>query len=653
MNTIETIDPNVFKHLIVTIGALPTAFIDSMSYYEMIAWLVNYIQNTVVPAINSNAEAVEEIQKWIETLDLQDEVDTKIEEMAENGELATIIAQIVNLGAVFGYENISALASAENLSDGSIARVLGNSNKYDGDGAFYYIRTVIDTDVIDGVNKVNLANTDNLIAVRIENKAFNEIMTTLTTTNTKFAQNILTNTSQTVVFAGDSLTWGEDPTTHTQNTNNFPALVQTWVNDWFENNSLITCINCGAQAGRSADANTNFDTYLGYNPSTIFWQYGTNDVNHNVTITQTIEHLDTFYKKCNANGIELIVIISPQNYQNFLRQKGMRLLHDALITYCESRGIAYVDMFNYIYNLYNSLTTNHATLQSDGTHFVNYISFRDAIVTKLLPVAYMQENAPFSYISVGNNLDYSKSNIPVVIPDGYIDVFKDARIVQTDEDNTFEMNFYTNKRSFLYLNGYTNSVAGTAVFTLDGNDYTIVETGTSASTSATANRAKYVIGTELGAGMHRLKLKSITFTGSQNRFYIFGFTIEEATQAYGAMGLNQFKETCLAWSGNSSSLSDVLSDVTLTDFNRITLEIGGASDLMTVDLRAVESFRNFYENNTWKFPTVYNATNGIASFTINTTNNTISYSTTEDAPLRRVYLSHDNSWYEKPMKYTA
>ena len=95
MNTIETLDSTPFKHLVMSIGALPTSFVDSMSYYECMAWLIAYIRDKVVPACNNNAEAIKEIQNWIETLDLQDYVDNKLDEMVESGELATIIANYI------------------------------------------------------------------------------------------------------------------------------------------------------------------------------------------------------------------------------------------------------------------------------------------------------------------------------------------------------------------------------------------------------------------------------------------------------------------------------------------------------------------------------------------------------------------------------
>lgn len=92
MKTMETLDPEPFKHLIMTVGELPASFVDSMTYYECLAWLVNYIQKNVVPAINNNADAIKAIQEWIETLDLQTYVNTKLDEMVEDGTMAELLS---------------------------------------------------------------------------------------------------------------------------------------------------------------------------------------------------------------------------------------------------------------------------------------------------------------------------------------------------------------------------------------------------------------------------------------------------------------------------------------------------------------------------------------------------------------------------------
>lgn len=47
--------------LLITIGNLPTAYLESMSYYEALTYLVNYIQNNLIPAIEELQAKVNEL----------------------------------------------------------------------------------------------------------------------------------------------------------------------------------------------------------------------------------------------------------------------------------------------------------------------------------------------------------------------------------------------------------------------------------------------------------------------------------------------------------------------------------------------------------------------------------------------------------------
>ena len=92
-NEIKFISP--FKRLCVTIGNLPTAYMESMSYYECITYLVKLLTNEVIPAVNNNSEVVKELQDYVahyfDNLDVQEEINNKLDEMAESGALADII----------------------------------------------------------------------------------------------------------------------------------------------------------------------------------------------------------------------------------------------------------------------------------------------------------------------------------------------------------------------------------------------------------------------------------------------------------------------------------------------------------------------------------------------------------------------------------
>ena len=56
------------KKICMTIGQLPTAYIETMSYYEMLVWFIEFLRNNIIPTVNNNGEAVQELQTIVMTL---------------------------------------------------------------------------------------------------------------------------------------------------------------------------------------------------------------------------------------------------------------------------------------------------------------------------------------------------------------------------------------------------------------------------------------------------------------------------------------------------------------------------------------------------------------------------------------------------------
>lgn len=68
IKTITLLDKEPFKRMVATVGNLPTSFVDSMSYYEMLAWLCQYVTDTLIPQINLNSEEINGLQEEFEIL---------------------------------------------------------------------------------------------------------------------------------------------------------------------------------------------------------------------------------------------------------------------------------------------------------------------------------------------------------------------------------------------------------------------------------------------------------------------------------------------------------------------------------------------------------------------------------------------------------
>ena len=130
--------------------------------------------NQLVRNVNEQNEAIElYIAKFIElsdyvhdyfdNLDVQEEINNKLDDMVEQGVLQEIIGDYLDATAVWGFDSIADMKSSTNLINGSFARTLGYNTKNDCGGGFYKIRTITNEDVVDEGKIVSLSD-DTLIA---------------------------------------------------------------------------------------------------------------------------------------------------------------------------------------------------------------------------------------------------------------------------------------------------------------------------------------------------------------------------------------------------------------------------------------------------------------------------------------------------------
>lgn len=180
---------NIFIELLppwVETGLQP-AFYDKESgtVLQQVSRMYAKINQLIGSVNNQNTTIADYIQKFIDlkdyvdtyfnNLDVQSEINNKLDQMASSGQLANIIAQYLQAQAVFGFDTIAEMSASENLANGAICKVLGKTNYQTGDGAFYKIRTITSDDVIDGVNKVKITHDNTLIAELITDYNFDKL----------------------------------------------------------------------------------------------------------------------------------------------------------------------------------------------------------------------------------------------------------------------------------------------------------------------------------------------------------------------------------------------------------------------------------------------------------------------------------------------
>lgn len=165
--------PKIIKHCM-TIGEIPTSYKVSLTYEEQLLWFCKFLQDEVIPVVNNNSEVVEELKNWFENLDVQEEINNKLDEMAESGELERIIAQYLQLNGVLSFNTKNDMINSSYIVEGSTCRTLGLDSYNDGKGRLYKIEKITSATGVDGINLINIGR-DNLYARLIDEEYIHQI----------------------------------------------------------------------------------------------------------------------------------------------------------------------------------------------------------------------------------------------------------------------------------------------------------------------------------------------------------------------------------------------------------------------------------------------------------------------------------------------
>lgn len=145
---------------------------EEINHYKLLCRIVGKI-NDVIKSVNSTAQQVENltnlfnqlteyVNHYFDNLDVQEEINNKLDEMALDGTLTEIISTFLELNSLLIYSTVSDMKNAENIKNGSKCKTLGFNTINDGGSAEYSIEDITNEDIIDESTIIALKN--NLIA---------------------------------------------------------------------------------------------------------------------------------------------------------------------------------------------------------------------------------------------------------------------------------------------------------------------------------------------------------------------------------------------------------------------------------------------------------------------------------------------------------
>ena len=153
---------------------------DQLTNYGMLMKLMKAVndnisnQNLVEDDMTKLYGAFTELQNYInnyfDNLDVQEEINNKLDAMAESGQLTDIIAQYLGLAGMITFNNVAEMKQAQNLVNGSKCATLGFYNVNDNGNSFYKIRTITNNDVVDEKTIIALYDNNLIAELIIQNQ---------------------------------------------------------------------------------------------------------------------------------------------------------------------------------------------------------------------------------------------------------------------------------------------------------------------------------------------------------------------------------------------------------------------------------------------------------------------------------------------------
>lgn len=144
------------------------------NFHELnLDWVLREVKRVIAEAAQASKDVAsirEYVQNYFANLDVSDEINAKLEDMAQSGELENIIAAYLELNTPNVFATVADMAASPALVEGASAMTKGFHEANDGGGGFYNVVRVTNTLNVNGANVIAL-NNPVLCAVLISNIA--------------------------------------------------------------------------------------------------------------------------------------------------------------------------------------------------------------------------------------------------------------------------------------------------------------------------------------------------------------------------------------------------------------------------------------------------------------------------------------------------
>lgn len=293
MNNYDYKELTPFKWFVLENFPFLEADFDALTNWQLFCKLgkeINKIinsQNTVGKQTEDLTTAFNNLKNYVDNyfnnLDVQDEINNKLDVMAQSGELTEIIAQYLQLAGLLCYNTVADMKNATNIVNGSFVKTFGLNIYNDGMGEFYKIRNIRNDDVVDNINIIAINKSDILIAEKMPNRYIEDMQNEI-----KYLKN------KKYIFLGDSYGTGQNELG--EQTIPWTTLVPQYLglsnNDYIANSSNGSGFNHGktflAQLQEVANTITNKNEI-----TDIVIVGGYNDRYHTINVIKTA--MNTFF----------------------------------------------------------------------------------------------------------------------------------------------------------------------------------------------------------------------------------------------------------------------------------------------------------------------------------------------------------------------